>query len=327
MVLEARLGGGMTQPPAMPLFVRDYRMDTLHLSTEQHGAYLLLLMQAWSSPQARLPDCDEKLAAWAGLDLARWRILRPSLEPFFIIRGGWWTQKRLSKEWHFVRGKIAARRNSGREGGLASARSRARKGGKENDNDDRDIPATIAQATVEHRLSNRQPTSLTLTQEEGAQPSRVALDPAREPLAVLRIGITKLYAELRPKQWPPPETGHAAIWLANGYPQDLILAVIRKVLERKTEVRGLEYFDPILRDEHAKRASLNGRPANGAHPAEPDPETARAAKRIRAVAHFRGKWSDAWTGPKPGEPGFPDDIAAEAARECGVPWPPKEHAA
>lgn len=89
----------MTNKPDvwMPLVIRDYLADTGHLSTAEHGAYLLLLMAAWTRG-GTLPDDDAQLARITRASSREWKKLRASLAPYFHVADGEWRQKRLLKE-------------------------------------------------------------------------------------------------------------------------------------------------------------------------------------------------------------------------------------
>jgi len=80
----------------MPLYIGDYLADTSRLTTEQHGAYLLLLMDYWRS--GRLPDNDQVLAQITKLSPDAWSNARAMLEQFFSIEGGSWVHKRVEQE-------------------------------------------------------------------------------------------------------------------------------------------------------------------------------------------------------------------------------------
>lgn len=80
----------------MPLYIGDYLGDTSRLTTEGHGAYVLLLMDYWRNGAP--PDDDETLASIARLPLPRWRKLRPSIECLFKPDGGFWHHKRADAE-------------------------------------------------------------------------------------------------------------------------------------------------------------------------------------------------------------------------------------
>lgn len=80
----------------MPLYIGDYLADTARLTTEQHGAYLLLLMDYWRS--GRLPDNDQVLAQICKLSPDAWCNAKAMLEPFFSIEDGFWVHHRVEKE-------------------------------------------------------------------------------------------------------------------------------------------------------------------------------------------------------------------------------------
>lgn len=104
----------MAEFPALPLWTDAYLADTRHLTTEQHGAYLLLMMEAWRRPSCSLPDDDELLARLSGLSPDRWRECRGIVLAFWWhdAKTKTWHQKRLSKEREFTQKKSASQRGN-----------------------------------------------------------------------------------------------------------------------------------------------------------------------------------------------------------------------
>lgn len=80
----------------MPLYVADYLADTTRLTTIQHGAYLLLIMDYWRN--GALPDDDSILAQITKMQPDAWSIARASLERFFSIEQGCWVHLRIEQE-------------------------------------------------------------------------------------------------------------------------------------------------------------------------------------------------------------------------------------
>ena len=120
--------------PWMPLYVGDYIADTAHLSTVEHGAYLLLMMHYWS--KSSLPNDDKLLARIAKLTAAQWQKIRPVIQPFF--QDGW-KHKRIEFELTEA-ARISA---AGRAGGKASGQARKQR------------PLNDSATTVERPLNDR----------------------------------------------------------------------------------------------------------------------------------------------------------------------------
>lgn len=80
----------------MPLYVADYLSATSRLTTEQHGAYLLLLMDYWKNGPP--PDNDGVLAQITRLSPSAWSNARTMLEAFFQVQSGQWSHHRVDEE-------------------------------------------------------------------------------------------------------------------------------------------------------------------------------------------------------------------------------------
>jgi uncharacterized protein YdaU (DUF1376 family) len=102
----------------MPFATDAYLADTKHLTTEEHGAYVLLLITTWRNNGRPLPDDPMRLARIVGATEKRWaERLRPVIAKFFDLSEGTWRQKRLEKEWAFVANRRASCAERGRKGG------------------------------------------------------------------------------------------------------------------------------------------------------------------------------------------------------------------
>jgi uncharacterized protein YdaU (DUF1376 family) len=104
----------------MPLYASDYLGDTGHLSTEEHGAYLLILMQMWNAGGS-LPSDPAKLARVARCSTKKWLAMADTILAFFHIDGDRITNDRLTKERQKVEAKTEVRRAAGAMGGTAKA--------------------------------------------------------------------------------------------------------------------------------------------------------------------------------------------------------------
>lgn len=91
-----------SKPAALPLFGDAYLADTTHLTTEEHGAYFLLLLAAWRQADCALPADDRKLARIAGLSLRKWAAIKPTIMDFWQVEDGRIFQSRLRKEHAWV---------------------------------------------------------------------------------------------------------------------------------------------------------------------------------------------------------------------------------
>ena len=80
----------------MPLYIGDYLSDTMHLTTEQHGAYLLLIMAYWKNG-GELQGAG--IQAITRMSSDAWSNAQAMLESMFSIQeSGNWKHQRIDRE-------------------------------------------------------------------------------------------------------------------------------------------------------------------------------------------------------------------------------------
>lgn len=107
--------------PWFPLYVRDFAFDgnVEAMTTQEVGAYILLLCKAWfEEPCGSLPADDAILARWARLDTDTWRKVKFSvLLPFTLTEStGRYHQKRMQQEHRKLMDSVKSRSQAGKKG-------------------------------------------------------------------------------------------------------------------------------------------------------------------------------------------------------------------
>jgi uncharacterized protein YdaU (DUF1376 family) len=108
-------------------YIGDYPKDTQALSTEQHGAYLLLLMECWQKGCVPLDAASR--ASIVRLPLQRWKKISAPIDAFFAADG---TNKRATAE--ITKAEVVSLKRAiagaagGRRSGLSKAMARGRQG-------------------------------------------------------------------------------------------------------------------------------------------------------------------------------------------------------
>lgn len=140
----------MAALPYMQLYVADYLADTMHLTTEEHGAYLLLIFNYW---QTGKPIPKKRLARVARLSNDRWTAVEDSLSEFFYDNGTEWVHKRIEADLAMVEEAQAQRAAAGKAS--AEARKRAKSTKKKREINDR---STTVEEPLQ-RKPNENPTN------------------------------------------------------------------------------------------------------------------------------------------------------------------------
>lgn len=302
----------------MPLFIGDYLKDTARLSTEQHGAYLLLIMDYWTNGAPA--DDDEELAAITRLDPKTWRKHRAKIERFFQVEGGRWNHKRIDAELSSAQGK------SDKAAEKASAAARVRWERERGRSPDPDAPRTARRNAPSNAPSTSQAHARGMLEEclspspsaESSDPNGSAGKPAsdgegsspagddrarawRLTLKVLmdRGGFSESRARPIVGKWAkahdPAHVAQAAeaAWHAGTLdPVSYITAALERIAS--------EELDPLK-----------------------NPSEARQRMWMQDFRAQPRDWRQHERGPKPGEPGC--RVSAEIQREFGVePAKPQE---
>jgi uncharacterized protein YdaU (DUF1376 family) len=111
----------MSQAPFWPVATDAMIADTTHLTAEETGAYMMLLMCLWRSNGIPLPLDHKKLCRMARVRPNRWLLIWENIEEFFDIENETITQNRLRKDWVTVQEKITRNRELGSLGGKAKS--------------------------------------------------------------------------------------------------------------------------------------------------------------------------------------------------------------
>lgn len=184
----------MAALPYMQLYVADYLADTMHLTTEEHGAYLLLIFNYW---QTGKPIPVSRLARITRLSNERWTDVERSLGEFFNERDNEWIHFRIERDLEAVRATQEQRIAAGK----ASAEAR-KQSAKARPKASRNARSTPVETPLNENATNKE--------EKREEEIRETPPPTRTDEFDSRIKFAMS------EDWQPNEKSFAATLTLNG---------------------------------------------------------------------------------------------------------------
>lgn len=93
----------MAEFAALPLFTDAWIADTAHLTRAERGLYHDMLVLCWRSPECRMPNEIDWIAAKLRCSPDEVATIEKLIAEFLSSTGNWLTQKRLKKEFQYLR--------------------------------------------------------------------------------------------------------------------------------------------------------------------------------------------------------------------------------
>lgn len=267
----------------MPLYVSDYLRDTQRLTGTQHGAYLLLLMEAWTHEGA-VPSDDLELAMICRLTPREWKAQKRVVLGFWTLSedGAAYIHKRVMAELDRAR-KITDKRSQAGKNGAAK---RWQEDGKSHGKGIANGSQTDAPSPSPYSVPN------------GTGAEAPSIDPEKKAWA---DALSLLTTAGRMKDGPA-RAFIGKLKADNGIEVKDLLPAIGQAIANGTQ-------DPAAYLRKAAAGISQRRGGGSAAPPKPDEITRDDWTRRIAMNKADGMWLGSW-GPLPGERGCicPSDL-------------------
>lgn len=210
----------MAALPYIQLYVADYLADTAHLTTEEHGAYLLLIFSYW---QTGKPLRADRLSSVARMSNERWHSVEDTLSEFFHVGPTHWNHFRIDADLEAVNSKVGKASAAGK----ASARAKAIKKQQEENERSTDVDESL-QRNANHIDTDTD----TDTEQEDQKPCDQQAESREPPVKIPYEDILDSF-KLRLPGFPQPRRPL----------DDDRRKAIRSIWVQKEEYGSVDFFD------------------------------------------------------------------------------------
>jgi len=207
----------------MPLYVADYLAGTAHLSTVEHGAYLLLIMHYWT--KGSLPKDEESIRRITRMTTRQWSQSRDVLRSFF---GDDWRHKRCDHEI-----------------GKAIEKSKVNSANAHRRHSER-----TSNAERTHTQSQSQSEEV----DDAVVTARAIVSKEARELADELLVIAGHKLEFVPPGWCGAAL-RVQTWLSSGWPREIIIAGVQGAATRKRgpPAHTVDYFENAVAELFARQ--------------------------------------------------------------------------